>query len=150
MLSAYHFCGQSVDMASQDPSAICNLVDFSFSGRSCSLTELKGPPCQQGVSSHQSSAACVAGALATVMLAVTSLKTLHTALLLHSNLQLVFEMFLLHQQSHAMQVVFMKEMIAVLQQPPTWLKFPVKFGTYFSPLDKKRVPSTKLPRLLDQ
>lgn len=49
-----------------------------------------------------------------------------------------------------MQVVFMKEMISVLQQPPAWLKFPVRFGTFFSPLDKRRTPTTKLPRLFDQ
>jgi len=44
----------------------------------------------------------------------------------------------------------MKEMISVLQQPPAWLKFPVRFGTYFLPVDKRRAPSTKLPRLFDQ
>lgn len=49
-----------------------------------------------------------------------------------------------------LQVIFMKEMIAVLQQPPSWLKFPVRFGTYFLPTDKRRGPSTKLPRLFDQ
>ncbi|KAL0030048.1 hypothetical protein WJX79_003167 [Trebouxia sp. C0005] len=47
------------------------------------------------------------------------------------------------------QVVFMKDMISVLQQPPAWLKFPVRFGTYFLPLDKRRAPSTKLPRLFN-
>ncbi|KAL0047867.1 hypothetical protein WJX82_001975 [Trebouxia sp. C0006] len=47
------------------------------------------------------------------------------------------------------QVVFMKEMISVLQQPPAWLKFPVRFGTYFLPVDKRRAPSTKLPRLFN-
>ncbi|KAL0027199.1 hypothetical protein WJX77_002651 [Trebouxia sp. C0004] len=47
------------------------------------------------------------------------------------------------------QVVFMKEMMSVLQQPPAWLKFPVRFGTYFLPVDKRRAPSTKLPRLFD-
>ena len=49
-----------------------------------------------------------------------------------------------------MQVVFMKEMISVLQQPPSWLKFPVRFGTYFVPVDRRRAPSTKLPRLFNQ
>ena len=49
-----------------------------------------------------------------------------------------------------MQVVFMKQLIAVLQQPPSWLKFPIRFGTYFLPVDKRRAPSTKLPRLFDQ
>lgn len=49
-----------------------------------------------------------------------------------------------------LQVMFMKELIAVLQQPPPWLKFPMRFGTYFLPVDKRRAPSTKLPRLLDK
>ena len=48
------------------------------------------------------------------------------------------------------QVVFMKDMIAVLQLPPAWLKYPARFGTYFSPLDRRRPPATKLPRLFDQ
>ncbi len=48
------------------------------------------------------------------------------------------------------QVIFMKEMISVLQQPPVWLKFPVRFGTYFLHLDKRRAPATKLPRLFDR
>lgn len=49
-----------------------------------------------------------------------------------------------------LQVIFMKEMIAGLQQPPSWLKFPARFGTYFLPVDRRRAPSAKLPRLLDQ
>lgn len=44
----------------------------------------------------------------------------------------------------------MKEMIAVMQQPPCWLKFPVRFGTYFLPVDRHRAPAPKLPRLLDK
>ena len=49
-----------------------------------------------------------------------------------------------------MQVVFMKQMIALLAQPPLWLKAPLRHGTYFLPVDKGRTPTKNLPKLFDQ
>ena len=48
------------------------------------------------------------------------------------------------------QVVFMKQMIANLSQPPMWLKAPLRYGTYFLPVDRGRVPTKNLPKLFDR